>query len=117
MVDIPGPPEPPDGGGDSLARRELEFLTAKPEIPELAESERRKILELIKVREVLFWGMRWFIRSAVIFLIGAIFVWWWHLIGPSGYRWLAKEEVTNLQAIISSGAIAALVTAIGKKIL
>jgi hypothetical protein len=75
------------------------------------------LLEIMSLRRALFWGVRWFIRVAALLLIGAIVIWWWHLIGPTSGRWLEKEEIDHLQALISSGAIASLVTAMGKRLL
>lgn len=106
-------PEP----SDDRAQDELAFYTSRsPAPPELPESRRRYLKDLMDLRSALFWGARVFTRIVIILLIGAVATWWWHLIGPKGARWLEPEEVENLQALISSGAVAALVTAMGKRL-
>ena len=42
-------------------------------------------------------------------------VWLWDMLAPANWRWLSPEEIAHLQALLFSGAISALATAIATK--
>ena len=46
-----------------------------------------------------------------------LIAWMWHVIMPDHWRWLTADEVNHLQALIFSGAISALVTAVATKVI
>lgn len=118
MAVIPTPAPQPNASDDSLAKQEAEYFTARPEVAPLAEQSKRQLaLEIMDLRKVMFWGARLFARAAFFLLILAVVTWWWHLIGWKGWRWLEQEEIDHLQALITSGAVGALITAVWKKLL
>ncbi|MGA8613998.1 MAG: hypothetical protein WB760_20460 [Xanthobacteraceae bacterium] len=47
--------------------------------------------------------------------LAMLVVWMWHLLAPESYRWLSAGEIDHLQALLFSGAISALATAIATK--
>jgi hypothetical protein len=115
VTDIPGPATPPGDGEDALAREEDHFLREKLEPPALIEARHRTAIALLEIKHAFFRGIR--IVCAVLPFVGfaMLLVWIWHIIAPDQARWLSTDEINHLQALIFSGAISALITAIATK--
>jgi hypothetical protein len=113
----PPPPAPQAGASDSLATQEREFFRDRPEMPELAASRRKHLALVDGLRDAMFWGARLLVRVVALLLIAGVIVWWWHLVAPEKLRWLTADESSHLQGLLLSGAISALVTAVGTKAL
>lgn len=120
MTDEPLPPVAPLSG-DKEARLESELLGARPDVPELTESRRQFIIEMISLRAVVFAALKVLIIVGTGLLVFGIISWSWHIFGPHEIlgkvvRWLDKEEIQHLQSLITSGAIGAFLAACGKAI-
>lgn len=115
MPALPGPLPPDEGKSDKDAKRESDFFERRPSVPPLTESERKRIALADDLRAALYWGAQTLVRVVAILLIAAVMVWWWHLIAPDKWRWLTADQSSHLQGLLLSGAISALVTAIGSK--
>ncbi len=50
-------------------------------------------------------------------LAALLVIWAIHILAPSDWRWLSKDEVEHVQALLFSGALSAALTLLGKKIL
>jgi hypothetical protein len=98
-----------------MARQESEFLGNRPEPPELAAARRGHLIDVIKIRRAFMKGVRQV--AYVLPFLGFIMlvVWLWHLLAPDSYRWLSADQISHLQALLFSGAISALATAIATK--
>jgi cobalamin synthase len=115
-ANIPGPPPEDGGGGDSLAIEEGEFLQNRPpEPPELTTAKFQYAIDIIRIRRAFMSGVRHV--CYVLPFLGLIMlgVWLWHILMPDQFRWLKGDEIGHLQALLFSGAISALATAIATK--
>lgn len=113
--EIPAPAPEPSGGDDDLAHEEREFLGAKPEPPDLLEAQRLHLLDTIEIRRAFMRGLRYVAYVLPFLGFITLAVWLWHLLAPETWRWLTKEGIEHLQALLFSGAISALATAIATK--
>jgi hypothetical protein len=113
--EIPAPAPQPAGGDDDLARKESEFLGAKAGPPELVEAQRRHLIDVIEIRRAFMYSIRQVAYVLPFLGLVMLVVWLWHLLAPVGYRWLPTDEINHLQALLFSGSISALATAIATK--
>lgn len=114
MVDIPPPPE--DGGDKDLrAREEGIMLSEKPVVPDLGAAKLHYAHAIISIKMAFLAGCK--VIGYVLPFIGffMLLIWLDHIVGPSQTRWLSPEEVSHLQALLFSGAVSALATAIATK--
>jgi hypothetical protein len=112
--DIPGP-APGDGVEDEQAREEAEFVQERIEPPALVEARHLHAIDVISIRRTFMKGVRHVCYVLPLLGLAMLVVWVIHVLAPSGYRWLAPEEVSHLQTLLFSGAISALATAIATK--
>lgn len=116
MTDLPGPPPEQGGGEDQLAVEEGEFLRERPpEPPDLQAAKYKHALDIIEIRRTFMRGVRHVCYVLPFLGLAMLTVWLWHLLAPASWRWLPAEEVVHIQALLFSGAISALGTAIATK--
>jgi hypothetical protein len=113
--EIPGPPTEGGDAKDSLAVEEGQFLEERPEPPDLVAARRRHAVDIIEIRRAFMRGVRHVCYVLPFLGLIMLLVWMWHLLAPDSARWLAAEEIGHLQALLFSGAISALATAIATK--
>ena len=51
----------------------------------------------------------------VVLMIAAVVSWAWHFIMPAKWHYLDKDQLSTIQTVVISGALASIVPAIGKK--
>lgn len=112
--EIPAPP--PSGAEDALAKEESVFLANKPDPPALIAARHKYHLEIWAIKSAFMTAIRKVVFVLPFLGLIMIGVWLWHIIMPPNWRWLSAEEVNHLQALIFSGAISALATAIATKV-
>lgn len=113
---IPGPPPETGGAEDTLAVEEGEFLQNRPpEPPELTTAKYQHALDIIQIRRTFMRGVRHVCYVLPFLGLAMLIVWLWHILLPDPLRWLKADEVNHLQALLFSGAISALATAIATK--
>ena len=98
-----------------MAREESDFLSSREEEPELAAARQKHMLDIIAIRRAFMRGVRHVAYVLPFLGFVMLLVWLWHLLAPDAYRWLGKDEIGHLQALLFSGAISALATAIATK--
>jgi hypothetical protein len=113
VTNIPGPP--PEQGADQQALEEEAFVEGRGEAPELVEARRLHALDVIAIRRAFMRGVRHVAYVLPILGLAMLGVWLWHLLTPTPWRWLPVDEVSKLQALLFSGAVSALATAIATK--
>jgi hypothetical protein len=113
--DIPAPAPPSAGGDDEMARQESEFLDTRPVTPELVAARRGHLLDIIEIRRAFMRAVRKIAFVLPFVGLAMILVWAWHMLAPINWRWLTDPEINHLQALLFSGAISALATAIATK--
>jgi len=114
MVDIPPPPSD-NGGGDGRAEEERLLLAERSPVPDLAPEKLRYAKAVIGIKIAFVAGLRTICYLLPWVAFGMLMVWLDHVIGPQSTRWLLPEEVSHLQALLFSGAISALATALATK--
>jgi hypothetical protein len=115
-TDIPGPPPETGDGEDRLAVEEGQFLQDHPsEPPELTEAKWQLALDIVAIRRTFMAGVRHVCYILPFLGLAMLVVWMWQLLMPASIRWLSDNEISHLQALLFSGAISALATAIATK--
>jgi hypothetical protein len=98
-----------------MARQESEFLDTRPETPELAAARRGHLIDIIEIRRAFMRAVRKIAYVLPFIGLAMVLVWVWHMLAPAKGRWLTEAEINHLQALLFSGAISALATAIATK--
>lgn len=100
---------------DSLAEDEAKAFGSQRSFEELLrEGRKRAYIRSESVRDLFGWLVKGFILLAAAILAWAVVVWAWHLLMPECRRFLAPEQVDRVQALLFSGSISALITALGR---
>jgi len=98
-------------GPDDQSAKEAKLLASdldQEEIANLAAANEHKRNEKFRDHfECIAVSALW-VAAATILIVAA--VWLWHMLMPSSWHWLSKDEIHTLQNLVTGGMIATLAT-------
>lgn len=105
--------EPPDSvnKADSVAKAESDaFQKEKLEILTDEALKDRQTRRDEKTKEIVHWIFMWGLRLAGLGLAAVFLVRLWHLISPECLLWLSPERISDVDKILFSGALGAIIS-------
>lgn len=105
--------EPPDSvnKADSVAKAESDaFQKEKLETLTDEALKDRQTRRDEKTKEIVHWIFMWGLRLAGLGLAAVFLVRLWHLISPECLLWLSPERISDVDKILFSGALGAIIS-------